>query len=89
MNKRWVTFVSSGDQPPSIQACLADTTGPADSKYCAEGGIYYVYNFVETGSNLGYVDYPWGVRRLLDFGNNLPVCSTLTQSKAFTKSTRW
>ncbi len=40
--------------------CEAHTKGPPDSKYCADGGVYYTYNFIEDGSGMGHVSYPWG-----------------------------
>ncbi|KAI4246913.1 MAG: hypothetical protein L6R42_009758, partial [Xanthoria sp. 1 TBL-2021] len=33
-------------------------SGPQDSKYCADGGIYYTYNSIEEWRH--YVSYPWG-----------------------------
>ena len=31
-------------------------------KYCADGGVYYTYNFIEQGVNNGYVSWPWGAK---------------------------
>ena len=42
----------------------ADTTGPPDSKYCADGGVYYTYNFVERPNGGGGVGWPWGADKL-------------------------
>lgn len=39
---------------------FTDTSGPPDSKYCAGGGVYYTYNFVERSDLAGGVGWPWG-----------------------------
>ena len=64
MNKRSIILVRLGDQPLSILICEDDTTDPPDFKFCAEGGVYDVYDFVDLGLNLGSVLYPYGARRL-------------------------
>ena len=63
-NKRWVLFVDLGDLEGSVQNCLNDVSGPQDSKYCDDGGVYYAYNFIEDGGHKGHVDYPWGGDKL-------------------------
>ena len=60
-NKVWVLYVDLGDLPPSKERCIVDRTGPQASKYCADGGVYYLYNFIEDGDLSGHVDYPWGM----------------------------
>ena len=62
-NKTWVLFVDLGDIA-SNQSCLADLSGPQVSKYCADEGVYYTYNFEEAQSYAGYVAYPWGGEKL-------------------------
>lgn len=57
-NKMWVLFVDLGEGVTSMSNCMADSSGPQDSKYCANGGVYYTYNFVEDGPKMGHVDYP-------------------------------
>ena len=58
-NKMWVLFVDLQDDPANPQKCIIDDTGPAESKWCADGGVYYTYNFIEENGN-GYVWRPWG-----------------------------
>ena len=58
-NKMWILFVDLADDLLKSK-CLADSSGPGDSKYCDNGGVYYAYNFIEDGDLSGYVDYPWG-----------------------------
>ncbi|KAL8755339.1 MAG: hypothetical protein Q9199_003718, partial [Rusavskia elegans] len=41
-----------------------DTTGPPDSKYCADGGVYYTYNFIERSDEGGGVGWLWGADKL-------------------------
>ena len=73
-NKIWVLYVNLDDDPSTTPACLNDTSGPPDSKYCADGGVYYAYNFVEDGDGRGHVDYPWGGDQLQEkFGISLNV----------------
>ncbi|KAL8750925.1 MAG: hypothetical protein Q9199_006756 [Rusavskia elegans] len=60
-NKMWVLFVDLDDDLESASKSLADRSGPQDSKYCPDGGIYYTYSFIEDGDKRGYVSYPWGV----------------------------
>ena len=63
-NKMWVLFVDLEDDSLKTK-CLEDHSGPQDSKYCDDGGVYYTYNFVEDGDNRGHVDYPWGDQQLM------------------------
>ena len=46
-NKIWILYVELMDDLSTPSACLADTSGPQDSKYFADDGVYYAYNFVE------------------------------------------
>ncbi|KAL8692044.1 MAG: hypothetical protein Q9218_002853 [Villophora microphyllina] len=76
-NKMWVLFTDLKDDA-SLAMCAKDNTGPPDSKYCADGGVYYTYNFVPKagpqgagGYQLGVsngegggVDWPWGADQL-------------------------
>ena len=72
-NKRWVLFVNLQDDPGTMKKCEADVTGPQDLKYCADGGVYYTYNFIETGNHEGKVGYPWGAEKLKDLGIDMRV----------------
>ena len=72
-NKMWILVVDLDDDTGRSK-CLADSSGPSDSKYCDDGGVYYAYNFVENGDDRGYVDHPWGGQLLQSkFGINLTV----------------
>lgn len=43
----------------------SDVKGPNKTKYCADGGVYYAYNFIEDGlGGGGNVGYPWGGEQL-------------------------
>ena len=66
-NKMWVLFADLGDGNNSTAKCNNDNSGPPDSKYCADGGVYYTYNFIETGHLSGNLGYPWGATKLSDF----------------------
>ncbi len=63
-NKMWVLFVDLQDED-DYRSCLVDTTGPQDSKYCADGGVYYTYNFVEAQGEGGGNSWPWGADKLV------------------------
>ncbi|KAL8870483.1 MAG: hypothetical protein Q9174_003485 [Haloplaca sp. 1 TL-2023] len=62
-NKMWVLYVDLEDDDHQWK-CGNDTSGPQTLKYCADGGVYYAYNFVEKGDKKGYRDYPWGADKL-------------------------
>ncbi len=62
-NKMWVLYVDLDDDDHRWK-CGNDTSGPPTLKYCADGGVYYAYNFVEKGNKKGYRDYPWGADKL-------------------------
>ncbi|KAL8911471.1 MAG: hypothetical protein Q9172_007668 [Xanthocarpia lactea] len=62
-NKMWVLFFDLQDDKNSTQ-CAQDNTGPPDSKYCADGGVYYTYNFIERPNGGGGVGWPWGADKL-------------------------
>ena len=49
-NKMWVLFVDLQEEAGSTAKCEGDTSGPSESRYCADGGVYYTYNFIEDGS---------------------------------------
>lgn len=72
-NKRWVLFVDLQDDPANQAKCIADNTGPQDLKYCGDGGVYYSYNYVETGDHDGHTDYPWGAEKLQNLGIDMRV----------------
>ena len=69
-NKLWVLFVDLMDINTNA-SCVANMDGPQDSKYCADGGVYYAYNFREPISNVGYVAYPWGGDQMEEAGLEL------------------
>ena len=58
-----------------MSVCTEDQSGPPDSKYCGDGGVYYLYAFDESDHFAGYVDYPLGAQLLPTFGLNLIVSS--------------
>ena len=61
----WVHFSDLNDDKTKSK-CSNHLYGPQDSKYCADNGVYYAYNFVEDGDLMGHVDYPWGGNLLLN-----------------------
>ena len=63
-NKIWVLFVDTQEDGNTTYKCGNNTDGPPDLKYCADGGAYYAYNFVEKGDHLGFLSYPWGADKL-------------------------
>ena len=68
-NKMWVIFVNLADDNSTMK-CANDRSGPQLLKYCADGGVYYAYNFVEEGDHLGRLGYPWGADKLNELGIN-------------------
>ena len=50
-----------------------DKSGPQSSKYCADDGVYYTYNFIEHGAGGGNVGMPWGADQLARANNNFTV----------------
>ena len=72
-NKMWVLFTDLGDGNNSTAKCDNDKSGPPDSKYCADGGVYYTYNFIETGHLSGNLGYPWGATKLSEFNITISV----------------
>ncbi|KAG8533909.1 uncharacterized protein KY384_001650 [Bacidia gigantensis] len=67
-NKMWVNFLDLGDDAAGTK-CQADTSGPQPLKYCAGGGVYYTYNFIQAATvnsdELGGVNFPWGAEEYL------------------------
>ncbi|KAI4226376.1 MAG: hypothetical protein L6R36_003234 [Xanthoria steineri] len=62
----WVLFTDLSKDPDSKE-CIENSTfstGPPDSKYCADGGIYYTYNFWEQKGEGGGVGWPYGADKL-------------------------
>ena len=72
-NKMWVLFTDLGDGNNSTAKCNNDNSGPPDSKYCADGGVYYTYNFIETGHLSGNLGYPWGATKISEFNITISV----------------
>ncbi|KAI9682371.1 MAG: hypothetical protein M1817_000425 [Caeruleum heppii] len=62
-SKIYVTFVDLLDDA-SKSKCTADISGPQVTKYCADGGVYYLYRFDEDGHHRGHLDKPWGMDEL-------------------------
>ena len=62
-NKMFVLFVDLGDDDAATK-CNADVSGPGDLRYCGDGGVYYTYNFIESGEGIGYLGWPWGADKL-------------------------
>ncbi|KAI4271394.1 MAG: hypothetical protein LQ337_006033, partial [Flavoplaca oasis] len=64
--KMWVLFTDLSNDLNSTECAQNSTfsTGPPDSKYCADGGVYYTYNFREQKSGKGGVGWPWGADQL-------------------------
>ena len=72
-NKMWVQFTALGDFEKNTTYCDADRFGPQDSKYCADSGVYYAYNFIEDGDLFGHLGYPWGGDKLSNLNLSLSV----------------
>ena len=72
-NKMWILFVDLHEAINSTFKCMNDENGPADLKYCADGGVYYAYNFIETGDLAGHLGYPWGAQKFPEIGLNASV----------------
>ncbi|KAI9699734.1 MAG: hypothetical protein M1836_002768 [Candelina mexicana] len=67
-NKMWVLFKDLEDDASQSKCendvVCVDKTGPQDSIYCADGGVYYTYNFIEVKGEGGGVGWPWGADKL-------------------------
>ncbi|KAL8646139.1 MAG: hypothetical protein Q9226_006998 [Calogaya cf. arnoldii] len=64
--KMWVLFTDLSNDP-DLKECGENSTfstGLPDSKYCADGGVYYTYNFWEQKSGGGGVGWPYGADKL-------------------------
>ncbi|KAL8849435.1 MAG: hypothetical protein Q9221_005607 [Calogaya cf. arnoldii] len=63
--KMWVLFTDLSNDPDSKE-CLENIfeACPPDSKHCADGGVYYTYNFWEQKSGGGGVGWPYGADKL-------------------------
>lgn len=77
-NKIWVQFLALGDYKDDTRYCDADKSGPQDLKYYADSGVYYTYNFIETGDMAGYLGYLWGGDKLQSLDLDLKVCPLCT-----------
>ncbi|KAL8964018.1 MAG: hypothetical protein Q9183_004770, partial [Haloplaca sp. 2 TL-2023] len=64
--KMWVLFTDLSNDSESKECVENSTfsTGPPDSKYCADGGVYYTYNFWEQKNEGGGVGWPYGADKL-------------------------
>ena len=61
--KIWVTYANLGDDA-SYTKCAADKNGWQASKYCGDGGVYYLYRFNEDGPYQGHLAYPYGADKM-------------------------
>lgn len=64
-SKIWVSFANLNDDAKGTK-CQADKNGWQASKYCADGGVYYLYRFNEDGNLAGHLDYPWGADKMTE-----------------------
>ena len=84
-NKRWVLFTDLGDRDPQGRqihdACLKDESGPPSTKYCADGGVYYTYNFDEGGG--GKIAAPWGADKFIKIDKDFNISVSLLQPSAY------
>ena len=60
----YVSFTDLSDDAAGSK-CAADAVGPQSSKYCADGGVYYLNNYDRNG---GHLDKPYGYDSLVDHG---------------------
>ncbi|KAI9873705.1 MAG: hypothetical protein M1830_010704 [Pleopsidium flavum] len=83
-SKIWVTFIDLKDDVSGTK-CKADKTGPQITKYCDDGGVYYLYRFDERGNHVGALDKPWGMDDLSSVGLN-PAWVTESSAKSYRAS---
>ncbi|KAL8881227.1 MAG: hypothetical protein Q9198_001527 [Flavoplaca austrocitrina] len=70
-----------------ILLLYADPNGPPDSRYCANGGVYYTYNFLECPNGGGSVGWPWGADKLQEqTGIELRVTEASTRTYRLAKA---
>ena len=86
-NKMWLAFNYLNDDA-AHSLCLSDATGPQAMKYCADGGVYYTYNFIEDGHDLGHLGYPWGAEKLPELNIPMNVRPSLLSPLYSTRSQR-
>ncbi|KAI9876348.1 MAG: hypothetical protein M1830_006697 [Pleopsidium flavum] len=83
-SKIWVTFIDLKDDVSGTK-CEADKTRPQITKYCDDGGVYYLYRFDEHGNHDGALDKPWGMEDLSSVGLN-PAWVTESSAKSYRAS---
>ncbi|KAI9889631.1 MAG: hypothetical protein M1814_005139 [Vezdaea aestivalis] len=79
--KMWITFADLSDSPAK-DACHNDSRGPQQTKYCADGGVYYFYHFNETGHLRGVLDKPFGLDKFEGYGIS-PADITAASAKSY------
>ncbi len=84
-SKIFVTFVDLKDDVRGTK-CKADRSGPQITKFCDDGGVYYLYRFDERGDHRGGLDKPWGMDKLEEYGLH-PSWVTESSAKSYRAST--
>ena len=74
-NKMWVLFTDLQDDKNGT-LCKNNTDGPQKLRYCADGGVYYAYNYIEDGNLGGRLGYPWGTENLAEFNISTDVSAS-------------
>lgn len=64
--KIWVSFADLQDDEHETK-CKGDIGGPQSTKYCADGGVYYLYRFQEDGNHKGHLVEPRGMKDLVNY----------------------
>ncbi|KAL8881618.1 MAG: hypothetical protein Q9198_001212 [Flavoplaca austrocitrina] len=57
----YYTWLNDVNAKPGDSKCDLDRSGPQDSKYCADDGVYYLYMY---RADRGGADYPYGGAKL-------------------------
>ena len=57
----YYTWLNDAGAKPGDSKCDLDRSGPQDSKYCADDGVYYLYMYRAGRSG---ADYPYGGAKL-------------------------
>ncbi|KAI9892007.1 MAG: hypothetical protein M1814_002202 [Vezdaea aestivalis] len=86
-NKIYITFLNLED--PTNEKCGNDASGPRDSQYYSEQGVYCLYNWIEQpGLGIGsYLYYPWSALGLPSLVFSLPDVDRLSVKYNFDQST--
>ena len=63
---------------------MTDKFGPQELMYCADGGVYYAYNFIEEAPYLAKLGYLWGAKKLSEIGLNSSVSISFTNDTPIT-----